>query len=53
MKKGKVAALAGILAAVGMGLFFPDFVAGVADQKMKDQEEHFPWTQLPLLLTDV
>ena len=37
MKKGKVAALAGILAAVGMGLFFPDFVAGVADQKMKDQ----------------
>ena len=41
MKKGKVAALAGILAAVGMGLFFPDFVAGVADQKMKDQEEHF------------
>mgnify|MGYP000538491241 FL=1 len=42
MKKGKVAALVGILAAaVGMGLFFPDLVVNVADQKMKDQEEHF------------
>ena len=42
MRKGRVAALAGILAAaVGMGLFFPDLVVNVADQKMKDQEEHF------------
>lgn len=42
MRKGRVAALAGILAAaVGMGLFFPDLVVNVADQKMEDQEEHF------------
>ena len=37
MRKGRVAALAGILAAaVGVGLFFPDLVVNVAGQKMED-----------------